>query len=125
MGPDPAVDPDDGIDLMQEEDLFHENDDQGTLTPKRSSKVYQSKNSRTMDTVPPPSIDLIRTKEYSNVNRITDRDHLTDENWHKWKERIKRVFINCDITGYTTGDIRWPNEFLDFIGTRNWDKNDT
>src|SRR6202789_134191 len=125
MGPDPAIDPDDDIDLMQEEDLFHENDDQGTLTPKRSSKVYQSKNSRTMDTVPPPSINLIRTKEYSNINRIADRDHLTDENWHEWKERIKRVFINCDITGYTTGAIRRPNEFLDFVGARNWDKNDT
>ena len=128
MGPDPAVDPADNIDLMQEElneDLFHKYDDQGTLTSKHSSKVYQSQNSRAMDTVPPPSIDLICTKEYSNINRIADRDHLTDENWHKWKEKMKRVFINCDITEYITGNIRRPNEFLDFVGAHNWDKNDT
>ena len=64
-------------------------------------------------------------KEYSNVNRITDCDHLTDVNWHEWKERMKRVFINCDITWYVTGEITHPNEYEDPDGTCNWDKNDT
>ena len=72
-----------------------------------------------------PSIDLIHTKEYSNVNRITDHDHLMDKNWHKWKERMKQVFFNCDITGYVTGDIKCPDEVIDSIGTCNWYKNDT
>ena len=36
-----------------------------------------------------PSIHLIHTKEYLNVNRITNHDHLMDENWHKWKERMR------------------------------------
>jgi hypothetical protein len=39
-------------------------------------------------------IELIQTKEYS------------DENWHEWKDRMKRVFINCDITGYITGSVK-------------------
>ena len=41
-------------------------------------------------------IKLIRTKEYSNVSKMSDHDHLTDANWHKRKERMQRVFINCD-----------------------------
>jgi len=36
-----------------------------------------------------PTIELICTKEYSNVNWIADCDHLTDVNWHEWKEHIK------------------------------------
>jgi len=64
-------------------------------------------------------------KEYSNVNRIMDQDHLTDVNWHEWKERIKRVFINCDITQYVTGEIMHPDKYDDPNGAHNWDKNDT
>ena len=56
-----------------------------------------------------PFIDLIHTKDNLNVNRITEHDHLIDENWHEWKERMRRVFCNCDITGYITGDIKHPN----------------
>src|SRR5271155_1948141 len=70
------------------------------------------------------TVDLIRTKEYSNVNKIADRDHLTDENWHEWKDRMKRVFTNCDITGYVTGAVSRPNESDDPVGVCNWDKND-
>ena len=69
-----------------------------------------------------PSINLICTKEYLNINRITDCDHLTDDNQHKWKERMKQVFFNCDITGYIKGDVKCPNEIIDPVGTWNWDK---
>ena len=72
-----------------------------------------------------PAIKLICTKEYSNVNWNADHDHLTDVNWHRWKEHMKRVFINCNITGYVTGEIVHPNEYGDPDGTHNWDKNDT
>jgi hypothetical protein len=71
-----------------------------------------------------PSIKLIRIKEYSNVNKIADRDHLTDENWHEWKDRMKRVFGNCNITDYVYGVIKRPIEEEDPIGVSNWDKND-
>ena len=68
-----------------------------------------------------PGSDLICTKDYSNINRIAEHDHLMDENWHKWKERMRQVFYNCDITGYVTGDIECPNEAIDPVGTWNWD----
>ena len=48
-----------------------------------------------------------------------------DNNWHKWKERMRRVFYNCDINEYVTGDIKCPSEALNPIGTHNWDKNDS
>jgi hypothetical protein len=63
-------------------------------------------------------------KNYSNVSRIVERDHLNDENWHEWKERMKRVFLNCDITGYTDGSIKRSRYSEDPGGARNWDKND-
>ena len=47
-----------------------------------------------------------------------------DKKWHKWKERMRQVFYNCDINGYVTGDIKCPNEAINPIGTLNWDKND-
>jgi hypothetical protein len=47
---------------------------------------------------------------------------LTDDNWHEWKERMKRVFINCDIAGYVCNTVEKPNEET---GARNWEKNDT
>jgi hypothetical protein len=72
-----------------------------------------------------PTVELIQTKEYSNVNKISDRDHLMDDNWHIWKERMQRVFINCDITGYVKGTEKRPDESVDPVGARNWDKNDT
>jgi hypothetical protein len=48
-----------------------------------------------------------------------------DENWHKWKERMKRVFFNCDITGYVRGDVEHPNESIDPEGAPNWYKNNS
>ena len=48
-----------------------------------------------------------------------------DENWHKWKERMRWGFYNCDINGYVTGDIKHPNEAINAVGTWNWDKNDS
>jgi hypothetical protein len=70
-------------------------------------------------------VALIQTKEYSNVSRIADHDHLTDENWHVWKECMKRVFTNCDINGYIIGAIKRPDQTTDPESTRNWDKNDS
>ena len=52
-----------------------------------------------------PTIALIRTKEYMAVNRLPEQRHLTDDNWYNWKERMNRVFTNCDITGYIDGTI--------------------
>jgi gag-polypeptide of LTR copia-type len=72
-----------------------------------------------------PAIQLIRMKEYSNVNKIADRDHLMDENWHEWKDRMKRVFTNCDITEYITDAMKRPNEADDPDGACKWDKNDS
>ena len=82
--------------------------------PKRSRRIYTS-----------ASVDLIWTKEYSNVNKFSDQNHLMDDNWHVWKERMQRVFINCDITGYITGTVECPDESVDPTGACNWDKNDT
>ena len=72
-----------------------------------------------------PSIKLIRTRNYTNVNKIAECDHLTDDNWHEWKERMRRVFYNCDINEYVTGEVKRPNEAIDPIGVHNWDKNDS
>ena len=44
---------------------------------------------------------------------IANCNHLTDENWHEWKEHMKRLFTNCDITGYVHGDIKQPDEYAD------------
>jgi len=44
------------------------------------------------------SVELIQTKEYFNVNEISDHDHLTDDNWHIWKEQMQRVIINCGMS---------------------------
>jgi len=112
----------------------NKNDDSGqkvspavseVLTPKISKKIYGAEWGSDSSNENIPAIKLIHMKEYSNVNRITDCDHLIDVNWHKWKERIKRVFINCDITQYITGEITCPDEYDDPDGTYNWDKNDT
>jgi hypothetical protein len=72
-----------------------------------------------------PSVALICTKEYSNINKITEHDHLTDESWHEWRERMKQVFINCEITGYTDGTVKHPDISIDSHGAHNWDRNDT
>ena len=38
---------------------------------------------------------------------------------------MKRVFINCDITGYTDGTVKRPNISIDSQGAHNLDRNDT
>ena len=84
-----------------------EPDEDASSTPIQVSRVYTSNTSQQwQQAAAQPAIKLIWTKEYSDVNKIAECDHLTDENWHKWKERMKRVFINSDITGYTTGSVK-------------------
>src|ERR1700679_407715 len=51
------------------------------------------------------TIALIRTKEYTAVNRLPERSHLTDDNWYDWKEWMTRVFTICYITSYIHGTI--------------------
>jgi hypothetical protein len=48
-----------------------------------------------------------------------------DKNWHEWKDRMKQVFTNCNITGYLIGTIKRLNEYDDPVGAHNWDKNDS
>ena len=94
--------------------------------PKPAKRVYQS---NAVDLVEDdediPFIKLIRTRNYTNVNKIAECDHLMDDNWHEWKERMRRVFYNCDINEYVTGEIKCPNEAIHPVGTLNWDKNDS
>jgi hypothetical protein len=63
--------------------------------------------------------------EGKDASKIADRDHLTNENWHEWKDRMKWVFNNCDISGYVTGMVKRLNKDNDAAGARNWDKNDS
>jgi hypothetical protein len=56
---------------------------------------------------------------------LADRDHLTDDNWHEWKDRIRRVFTNCDVTGYVDRTVKRPNQDEYSVGAHNWDKNDS
>jgi gag-polypeptide of LTR copia-type len=99
----------------QQSDLFSERGNQCS-TPPTASQFRARKDA---------TVELIRTKEYSNVNKIADCDHLTDDNWHEWKDHMKHVFTNCDINGYITDTIKRPNELDDPVGARNWDKNDS
>ena len=48
-----------------------------------------------------------------------------DDNWYDWKERMNRVFTNCDITGYVDGTILRVAPEQDGIGAKNWVKNDS
>jgi hypothetical protein len=48
----------------------------------------------------PVTVELIWTKDYTNISKIAECGHLNDNNWHKWKERIKHILFNCDIVGY-------------------------
>jgi len=72
-----------------------------------------------------PTIALICTKEYTAINRLPEQSHLTDDNWYDWKERMNRVFTNCDITGYIDGTILQVAPDQDGIGARNWVKNNS
>jgi hypothetical protein len=68
---------------------------------------------------------LLRTKDYSSVSKITKHDHLTDDNWDEWKERMKQVFRNCGITGYVDGTTKKPSAVQDSYGAGTWDRNDS
>src|ERR1700689_947443 len=72
-----------------------------------------------------PTIALIHTKEYTAVNRLPERSHLTDNNWYDWKEQMNHIFTNCDITGYVDGTIPRVAPEQDGIGAGNWVKNDS
>ena len=64
-------------------------------------------------------IKLICTREYTNVSKIPEHDHLMDKNLHKWREQMKRVFISCDITNYITGRVIHPDITVDPINANN------
>jgi hypothetical protein len=65
---------------------------------------------------PEGKITLLRTKDYASVSKIAERDHLIDDNWHEWKERMKQVFRNCGITGYVNGTTKKPSVVQDPYG---------
>jgi len=109
----------------QEQEEEMEEEVETYVPPKHAKRVYQSKAKDLWEDGDLPSITLICTRNYTNVNKITECNHLTDENWHEWKERMRQVFYNCDINEYVTGEIKCPNEAIDPIGTLNWDKNDS
>jgi hypothetical protein len=48
----------------------------------------------------PVTIKLIWMKDYTNISKIAERNHLNNNNWHEWKEHITCIFINCNIVGY-------------------------
>ena len=72
-----------------------------------------------------PKIKLLKTKNYTNVSKVADRNHLNDDNWHEWRERIRRVFNNCEIVGYVNGTLKRPDEKKFPVEATNWDKNDS
>jgi hypothetical protein len=73
---------------------------------------------------PQPAIKLLKTKDYSNVSKLTERDHLTNDNWHKCKECMQRILTNCEITRYADGTLKRLFLFDTPAGVRNWDMND-
>jgi hypothetical protein len=92
--------------------------------PRDRSRQSRHRTNDPEDEPPRPSIKLLKTKDYTNVSRLAERDHLTDKNWHEWKDRMLRVFFNCDIAEYTSGFTKRPDRNIDPIGAQNWDKND-
>ena len=52
--------------------------------PKHEKRVYQSKEKDFLeDDEDLPSITLICTRNYTNINKIAECDHLMDNNWHE------------------------------------------
>jgi hypothetical protein len=62
-------------------------------------------------------------KDYSNVNKLAESAHLTDDNWHVWKDQMKIIFLSCNINNYITGTVKCPDEQTDREGAINWDRN--
>jgi len=75
---------DDGMEEELEEEI------EAFVPPKCAKRIYHAKPKLSIEDIWEddnlPSIDLICTKDYSNINRIAECDHLVDKNWHKWKE---------------------------------------
>ena len=81
---------------QQEEEI--EEEDEIYVPLKHAKRVYQSKAKEDLwEDDDLPSIKLICTRNYTNINKIAEHDHLTDKNWHKWKERMRQISYNCDI----------------------------
>ena len=60
--------------------------------PKRAKRVYQSNAIDLLeDDEDLPSIKLIHTRNYTNVNKIMEYDQLTDDNWHMEREDEKSI----------------------------------
>ena len=92
-------------------------------SPANQSRSLKSHTSDVEDEFPSPSVEALKTKDYTNVSRLAEHDHLTDENWHEWKSRMLRVFLSCDIAEYIAGFKKRPDSSKDPIGALNWDKN--
>jgi hypothetical protein len=90
----------------------------------RRNRSSRPRISNSEDETPTPSNKALKTKDYSNVSRLAERDHLTDDNWHEWKDRMCRVLYNSDIADYVSGFIKRPDSSMDPIGAQNRDKND-
>src|SRR5277367_2195845 len=71
------------------------------------------------------TVEFIRTKDFSAVSKVAECDHLTDDNWHEWKERMRRVFINCNVAGYVYDSVQKPNKDKNQVAANNWEKNDS
>jgi hypothetical protein len=80
--------------------------------------------SNSEDESPKPSVKVLKTKDYTNISRLAECDHLMDNNWHEWKDWMLRVFYSSDIAEYVSGFKKHPDPSIDPIGAVNWDKND-
>jgi hypothetical protein len=78
---------------------------------------------QTPNLTPILTIRLFKMKNYSNVNKLAESTHLTDDNWHVWKDQMKIIFLSCNINNYVTGTIKHPDEQTGGEGAKNWDRN--
>jgi hypothetical protein len=67
-----------------------------------------------------PNVELIRFKDFASFAKVPEREHLTNNNWYNWKERMSRVSTSCAITGYIRGTIERPDKATNKEGSRNW-----
>ena len=85
---------DDNPDNISEDEYEHPH--KSPKAPKGKGKAPNPSRAPSPQRHPPnppiptiPAITLLQSKDYSNVSRIADRDHLTNDNWYEWKERFK------------------------------------
>jgi hypothetical protein len=57
-------------------------------SPRNQCKSLRHHISDSKDESPSPSVKVLKTKDYTNISRLVERDHLTDDNWHEWKDRM-------------------------------------